>query len=186
MRRPVFFALPPIAALLAAGIVAPAHAQVRRCESPTGGTVYTDRRCEDIGAVERRGPPAGGAPAARPVPMATCARTVTELVYEVTHAFDTQDPNRLASLYHWPGVSNRAGYQLLARFQTLMRRPLVDVVPVLNTVEPTGTYGTLEGPPPPRRFPVAVRIEQTLPDSITPVRTTFGLQRHVGCWWLRG
>lgn len=189
MPRPVFYAL-----LLATGLAPvllawprPAEAQVRRCVGPSGGVVYTDRQCADIGAIEQRAPAVpGAATGPRRLHAATCARTVTELLYEVTHAFDTQDPNRLAALYHWPGISNRTGYQLLSRFETLMRRPLVDVVPVLNAVEHTGTFGTLEGPPPPRRFPVAVRIEQTLPNSITPVRTTFGLHKHVGCWWLRG
>lgn len=33
--------------------------------------------------------------------------------------------------------------------------------------------------------PVALRIEQTLADGATPTRTVFGLQRHMGCWWIR-
>lgn len=191
MHRPVFIACPPLLAGLVLGGLAlawphEAPTQVRRCVGPSGGVVYTDRRCQEIGAVEQRPPAPAARQATRALQAATCARTVTELVYEVGHAFDAQDPNRLAALYHWPGTSSRAGYQVLARFELLMKRPLVDVAPVLNRVEPTGTFGTLEGPPPPRRFPVGVRIEQTLPNSITPVHTTFGLQQHLGCWWLRG
>ena len=33
--------------------------------------------------------------------------------------------------------------------------------------------------------PVALRIEQTLADGATPTRSVFGLQRHMGCWWIR-
>ncbi|HJR74638.1 MAG TPA: hypothetical protein VJ806_13485 [Luteimonas sp.] len=33
--------------------------------------------------------------------------------------------------------------------------------------------------------PIALRIEQTLGDGATPSRSVFGLQRHMGCWWIR-
>ena len=36
-----------------------------------------------------------------------------------------------------------------------------------------------------RGAPVALRIEQTLGDGATPSRSVFGLQRHMGCWWIR-
>lgn len=161
-----------------------ADAQVRRCVAPTGGVIYTDRRCEDIGAIERAAPerPTG----VRRSVATTCARSVQDLVYEVTSAFDAQDPNRLASVYHWVGVSNRNGYRMMERFSTMVKRPLVDVVPVTRGGDTFGTTGTLEGPPPTPIRLVGLRIEQTLGNSVTPVRTTFGLQKHVGCWWLRG
>lgn len=161
-----------------------AHAQVRRCVAPSGGVIYTDRRCEDIGAIERAAPaPSAGV---RRTAATTCARTVQDLVYEVTSAFDAQDPNRLASVYHWVGVSNSNGYRQMERFSTMVKRPLADVVPVMVGGDTFGTTGTLEGPPPTPRRLVGLRIEQTLGNSITPIRTTFGLQKHVGCWWLRG
>ncbi|MGO1071877.1 hypothetical protein [Lysobacter sp. CA199] len=37
-----------------------------------------------------------------------------------------------------------------------------------------------------RRAPVALRLEQTLGNGITPSRTVFGLTRHFGCWWIKG
>lgn len=161
-----------------------ADAQVRRCVAHTGGVIYTDRRCEDIGAIERAAPaPSAGATRAL---STTCARSVQDLVYEVTSAFDARDPNRLAAVYHWVGVSNRNGYRMMERFNTMVKRPLVDVVPVVRGGETFGTTGTLEGPPPTPRRLVGLRIEQTLGNSITPVNTTFGLQKNVGCWWLRG
>jgi hypothetical protein len=36
-----------------------------------------------------------------------------------------------------------------------------------------------------RRTPVALRVEQTLANSVTPARTVFALTRNFGCWWLR-
>jgi hypothetical protein len=35
-----------------------------------------------------------------------------------------------------------------------------------------------------RRAPTALRLEQTLSDGVTPSRTTFGLRKHMGCWWI--
>ena len=49
-RLPGFRLLLPILALAVCGT---AHAQVRRCTTSDGNTVYTDRRCQDVGAVER-------------------------------------------------------------------------------------------------------------------------------------
>ncbi|ROU04776.1 DUF4124 domain-containing protein [Lysobacter enzymogenes] len=37
-----------------------------------------------------------------------------------------------------------------------------------------------------RAAPVALRLEQTLANGITPSRTVFGLTRHFGCWWIKG
>lgn len=181
MHRPVF----ACAVLLAFALWPRASdAQVRRCVAPSGGVIYTDRRCEDIGAVQRAAPqgPQGGA---RARPMA-CARTVQDLVHEITSAFDAQDPNRLAAVYHWVGVSGSQGYRLMERFGTLVRRPLIDVAPVTVGGDTFGTTGTLEGPPPTPKRLVGLRIEQTLGNGITPARTTFGLHKHIGCWWLRG
>jgi len=41
-------------------------------------------------------------------------------------------------------------------------------------------------PVPHRRAPVALRLEQTLGNGVTPSRTVFGLTRHYGCWWIKG
>lgn len=37
-----------------------------------------------------------------------------------------------------------------------------------------------------RAAPVALRLEQTLANGVTPSRTVFGLTRHFGCWWIKG
>lgn len=43
-----------------------------------------------------------------------------------------------------------------------------------------------QAPAPQRRVPVALRLEQTLGNGVTPSRTVFGLTRHYGCWWIKG
>ncbi|QWP76672.1 hypothetical protein J5226_24360 [Lysobacter sp. K5869] len=37
-----------------------------------------------------------------------------------------------------------------------------------------------------RPAPVALRLEQTMANGVTPSRTVFGLTRHFGCWWIKG
>src|SRR5215218_8844018 len=118
----------PIALLVLLCASLPACAEVRHCVAADGTSVFTDRRCEDIGAVQRRAPgPAATAPAAR---RDGCPRTLHDLVFEVTTAVDTRDVNRLAGVYGWTGMSNSAAYALMDRLQAIVARPLVDVEPV--------------------------------------------------------
>lgn len=163
-------------------------AQVRHCVGPDGTSIFTDRRCPDIGSVERP----GREPATQPGPTgrgrgprASCARNLQDLVYEITTAIDTKDANRLASVYHWPGLSGSQGYQVMARLDGITRRPLVDIVPVMPA-SPDGADGDLYPQTSVRRAPVALRLEQTLANGSTPSRTVFGLQRYFGCWWIKG
>lgn len=117
-----------------------------------------------------------------------CARTLQDLVYEMTSAIDGRDVNRLASVVHWVGVSTRNGYNLMGRLDAIVNRPLVDIVSVSPRAAETGEADS-EGDYYPqttvRKAPVALRVEQTLSNGSTPSRTVFGLQRYVGCWWIR-
>jgi hypothetical protein len=170
-------------ALLAAVALAclpsdPARAQVRRCTAADGSAIYTDRNCAELGA--KPAPPV--APGTDGVRMyrGGCARNLPDLVYQMTSAIDAQDVNRLASVYHWTGVSARGAVTLMARLEAITRRPLVDIVPVVPQADdPVAAYAR------PRRAPVALRVEQTLANGTTPSRTVFGLQQHYGCWWIR-
>jgi hypothetical protein len=171
----------------------PASAQVRRCTTVDGHTLYTDRRCEDLGATERL--PRDDAGYANRLPYrGGCARQLQDLVFEVGSAIDAGDTNRLASVYHWPGLSSRNGYAVVGRLDTIARRPLVDIR-ALRPAPPNpygaasdGTTPGLDGDYYPqttvRRAPTALRIDQTLSDGLTPSRTTFGLRKHMGCWWI--
>ena len=141
-----------------------------------------------------------------------CARNLQDLVFEMTTAIDAHDANRLAGVYHWTGLSGDAGYQIWTRLEAIANRPLVDIVPVMPASAPPPPPARRQPPPLPRqaatpvrlanarpplrrrrslsadhdrRDPVALRVEQTLANGVTPSRTVFGLTRHFGCWWLR-
>lgn len=152
-----------------------AAAQVRRCVTPEGQVIYTDRRCESLGAQERAAP-------ARPARSASqrngCARTLRDLVFEAGEAIGARDTNRLAAYYHWTGMSHAQAYATLARLDTIAQRPLIDIVPLLPSDASDADAW--------RRIPTGLRLEQTQGNGITPARAVFGLHRHLGCWWLRG
>lgn len=190
------------------------QAQIRRCVGPDGAAVFTDRRCEDIGSSDSlpRNPP--GAAASKGGYRGGCARNVQDLVYQMTSAIDAHDGNRLAGVYHWTGMSGSTAYSVLERLETIARRPLVDIVPIMPAAAappvvapPTQNQGWVEvdptadiepgselapaAPEPEyvpqaRRLPVALRVEQTLANGSTPSHTVFGLIRHFGCWWIKG
>lgn len=111
-----------------------ADAQVRRCSTDAGGTIYTDKPCREVGAVERVQPGANaGAPALH---RNRCHRTLQELTFELAMAIDARDTNRVAALYHWPGTSTRSGYALMERLDAIAQRPLVDVRPLYPAEHP--------------------------------------------------
>lgn len=146
LRHPPSAVLRILAALLLGGVPLltpePAHAQIRRCTAADGTSVFTDRRCEDLGSVSRR-PHTAAAGLGRPASYRPrCMRSVDELVFEMGLAFDNQDANRLAGLYHWTGMSSSSGYAVAERLDRLVHRPLVGIVPVMPepiTPEPTPT-----------------------------------------------
>lgn len=192
---------PPLAgALFSALAVAvvlptPASAQIRRCTTPEGGTVYTDRSCASLGAVDTR--PAAGQPGAAGLARyrGGCSRSIHDLVFEVSAAIDARDTNRLARSYHWVGMSARGGHALIDRLDAIAQRPLLNISalrPAQAVVAPTqpvplaGADGAaaLPATPPTPRLPVALRIDQVLADGVTPSSTTFGLRRHMDCWWI--
>lgn len=198
-RRPASAA--PLARLLvmllltAAALAAasPAGAQVRRCTTPDGATIFTDRACNEVGGTDKlvRGD-APGAPAWRY--RGGCARSVQDLVFQMTAAIDARDGNRLANVYHWPGTGYTGGYAVAARLDAIAQRPLVDITAlrpaerVVVQETPAGTSALLDPDYFPQvaasRAPVAIRVDQTLGNGITPSRTVFRLRKHFSCWWI--
>jgi hypothetical protein len=176
-RLPGFRLLLPLLLLAAC---ASAHAQVRRCTASNGATVFTDRRCQDVGAVERL-PQASAASGAR-LYRSSCSRNLQDLVYELTTAIDSRDVNRLAGIYQWTGTSTSTGYALMQRLDAIAQRPLVDIVPVY----PASAEGEDDYFPQTtvRRRPIGLRLEQTLANGSTPSHTVLGLRRSFGCWWV--
>lgn len=181
--------------LVAALAWSPAMAQVRRCVGPSGAVVFTDKECSDIGAQEQAARPASPAAGNRAA-YRGCARTVPDLMFEMTSAFDAHDPNRLAGVYHWTGMSGSSAYSILDRLDAMVQRPLVDLVPVMPAA-PVGEGAADVGDGATRvdgeyypqssvgKTPVALRVEQTQANGITPSRTVFGLRKHLGCWWVQ-
>lgn len=184
LRLPLVFVL-----VLAACWPAPAVPQVRRCTTPDGTSVFTDQKCTELGASERL--PRASSGGLR-LHRTGCSRNLQDLVYEMTTAIDAQDANRLASVYHWVGISSDGAASLMSRLDAIVHRPLVDIVPITarppedveipndSGNEPTDYYPqtTVQAPP------VALRVEQTLANGSTPSRTVFGLRRHFDCWWV--
>lgn len=159
--------------LLLVLVPAVAGAQVRRCELPGGGTVYTDRRCDSLGARERT--PTPSTPQLQRHRSA-CPRTLRDLAYEVTAAVEAHDVNRLAGVYLWTGMGTREGYGLMDRLQAVVDRPLVELQPIYAGGDDEALA--------PTRPPVALRLEQTSVRGSTPMRAVFGLRRHLDCWWI--
>lgn len=165
-------------------------AQVRHCVTPDGTHVFTDHSCAEIGATEKA-PARPSLSAPRKARADGCARSVDDLVFEITGAFDARDANRLAGVYHWTGMGGDAAYDVMARLDVLVQRPLLDIVPVMPEASAeTGTAvaefedpGTESAKP---ALPVALRVDQTLANGVTPSQTVFGLQKHFGCWWIKG
>jgi len=219
-----------------------ASAQIRRCTDTHGNSVYTDRDCASVGGVDRL-PRGAAAQQKQQAYVGGCARNLRDLVGLITSAIDAHDGNRLASAYHWAGMSGDQAYAVLQRLDAIAQRPLLDIAPILSSPtppppEPTGgawttlppaapNAATAPLPPipapatplgspagatapdeagaaveaasqdtaaapaptahvPQRRTPVALRLEQTMANGVTPSRTVFGLHRHFGCWWIRG
>ena len=184
--------------LLAACACAPrvAQAQVRRCTAADGSLVFTDRKCQDIGASERlQPPPPAGMGASYPGSYrSTCARSVQDLAWALSSAIQSGDANQVAGVYDWSGMSSSNAYRLMERLDLIARRPLVDVQPMY--AGGTNEYGdgvvefdeqTGEVVARPQRKPrlIGLRVEQTLANGTTPSRTVFGLRRNLGCWWVR-
>ena len=115
--------------LLVAALASPsAIAQVRRCVSPGGAVVFTDHECSEIGAQEQAARPASPAASSRTA-YRGCARTVHDLMYEMTSAFDAHDANRLAGVYHWAGMSGSSAYSILDRLDASGRiRVLLNIM----------------------------------------------------------
>jgi hypothetical protein len=227
--------LPPLALGAAALHSNSAHAQIRRCTDTRGNSVYTDRDCATVGGVDRL--PRGAAQAQPPAYTGGCARNLRDLVGQITNAIDARDGNKLASVYHWAGMSDAQAYSVIERLDAIAQRPLLDIAPVMpaapvatpvagewTTLPPAAPNAALaplppiasapapstglgrpagmdadDAPPvaaqtetaaptpvPHRRAPVALRLEQTLGNGVTPSRTVFGLTRHFGCWWIKG
>lgn len=111
--------------------VPPATAQapgLNRCVAPDGETIYTDRRCDEVGAQSRSlRSPNGATLSTRRM---ACARSLRDLVHEISAAIDNRDVNRLGAVYHWVGHDDASGAKVYDRLQAIVDRPLIDIAPL--------------------------------------------------------
>jgi hypothetical protein len=173
-----------------------AHAQstrLNRCTDAQGQSVYTDRPCDSVGAQSRRPPPPpAGSTLQRDSLGANCPRRLSELVQALHDAVNTQDVNRLSTLYLWSAVSDAGAQRILGQLESVVRRPLVDVVPVYPRQDDEAQPDEGQSPaaqgsdpePAAPRHPVGLRLEQTLPGSAARAATVLGLRRQYGCFWI--
>ncbi|MCF7749486.1 DUF4124 domain-containing protein [Bacillus subtilis subsp. subtilis] len=187
-----------LAALCVLCLPPPVSAQaqrVNRCTNAQGQTVFTDRRCDALGATERMPTPTPTV-GNTGIYRAGCARRLSELTGQIRDAVSQQDVNRLSSIYLWNNVSNATANSIIGRLESVVQRPLVDIAPVYpasdeatvaapDAVPVLGSDGLPLAEVTPRRpRPVGLRLEQTLGSTATPARTVFGLRRQYGCFWI--
>jgi hypothetical protein len=202
MRAPALLPLLTItmtAMLAAPAWLYPAAAQsVQRCADASGASVFTDRRCEDVGAASRViRPPVNSAGQPVAPRHLGCPRRLSDLVQQITGAIDANDANRLASLYQWNGISDASANRLMDQMEAIVRRPLVDIAPIFPAVEPApivdasgnvidaNADGYYPQPAPPqKRRPVGLRLQQTLANTSTPSSTVLGIRRSYDCFWI--
>lgn len=185
-----------------------AQSEIHRCTGPDGQTVFTDRRCEDLGASSRMPPPAlrdGETGLYR----YGCPRRLSELVGLLRTAIETHDVNRLSSLYLWNDIGDPVANRILTQLEAIAERPLLDIAPMYPDT-PVESYtpapATAPAMPPPdapplseadaavaeaEAMPVAVRprpwglrLEQVLANGSTPSRTVLRLRRQYNCFWV--
>ena len=167
-----------------------AHAQsgVRRCTGTHGETIFTDKPCAAVDAVDRvpaMARPSGGTSTLR----TGCAHTLGDLIYTVTAAIDGRDVNQLATVYHWTGVSTAAAYSVMRRLDGVLQRPLLDIEPTGGSSgEPVwqddGTGLVVPAPSRPRA-PTRLKLVQAMgKDGASTTSTSFALRRYYGCWWI--
>jgi hypothetical protein len=179
-----------------------ASGRLRRCISADGSTIFTDRRCQDLQALESS-PDGGSYRPGSMVRVRSCAHSRDDLLFGVRSALEAHDVNRLADFYNWTGMSSEEGYRVLERLDRFTERPLVDVQlttgqrpgqlgldEYFQDPEMTGDEPDLLGQPPPpprpRPPPRLLRVDQMRGDKDYSSQVTyFRLLTNAGCWWLQ-
>lgn len=110
-----------------------AEAQVSRCVDRQGNSVFTDRPCEAVDSASRvpRAERSGRRGSAY---RGACARSLPMLIRDLSSAIESGDANRLGMLYLWAGVSDADAVRTFNRLQSIVERPLVDIVPLRREV----------------------------------------------------
>jgi hypothetical protein len=190
LRRTFVLGVVGVAIMVSMLLPDTAHAAVRRCIGPDGGTIYTDRPCDQFNAREQAAAPPSLAPDAaidldNPGPVRSdCARNADGLLFDLRRAVENADINAIAGLYHWPGIGGRAAVSVMDRLEDVVADPgaSVDLVfpEAAFVVDNPSAYPNL-----PVENPIGIRISRYVDaESARAPEQVLGLRRHAGCWWI--
>jgi hypothetical protein len=172
------------------------HAQdVRRCLQSDGTVVITDGVCATDAIEKARVPePALHTPglpkrAGIATPPA-CNAQIEDLQYSVRTAIDMRDINQLAKHYHWPGVSDAQAEQIMNRLERLVLKPVLDIQPLFAQARPEPDFDYVSpdeiANAQSAQAPYGLKITQYQSNANDTLQSsTFRLQRHFNCWWIR-
>jgi hypothetical protein len=159
---------------------------VHRCIGADGGAIFTDAKCEDIGAIVRPVPAPAIAGTARHLGPRGCSRTLGALREGLRSALASGDVNQLASYYNWPGISSSESVRILDRLQAIVDRPLTSIHLVgARTTQDADGYRTVASEQEPARGNAIEIVQARSANDPTVVRTQFGLARNADCWWVQ-
>ncbi|MBB5208955.1 DUF4124 domain-containing protein [Chiayiivirga flava] len=167
-----------------------ADAAVRRCIGPDGGTIYTDRPCDQFNAREQATAPPSLSPDAvvdldNPgLVRSDCARGADSLLFDLRRAVESADINAIAGLYHWPGIGGRTAVFVMNRLEDAVADPGATVELVYPesafVIDDPAAY-----PDRPVENPSGIRITRYVDAaSARQPELLLGLRRHAGCWWI--
>lgn len=193
-----------VTALLAAMPAAPpleAAQSINRCESASGGLVFTDQQCHLLGTAYRIDGHVDPVRRARPGPhrpgtmprgfrfgVGCAARTPEGMLGAVRIAIESGDVNQLAGLYDWNGAHRGPAMGVVRRMQNLVKRDLPSVEFDYPDHEPSVWPVEAEAPARPARtaLPDLVVANNAWGDGSSTTGERFSLRRESGCIWLAG
>jgi len=189
----------PVLFLLLVLCARTAHAGngLNRCIGVDGTSIFTDQKCEDIGAVQRIDPPPlpGNPGNGFRLRANACARKPDDLLHGLENAIRAADVNQVAAFYHWPGVSADGAVAILNRLQGLIDRPLLSIELLYShrpqdesSVDEPGMVGSrdeMHDDAVPRQAYAVQIVQNRSQRDGTPIRSTLSLRRNIDCWWVR-
>ena len=185
---------------------------IQRCQAPDGTTVYTDKPCGMFGAQvtpmsgelltrlarEEAANPAtvdlyqdaqgvatsGLAPVGRRSASSGCARSATQLSMDLQGALALADVNRVAESYHWTGLSNTQGREIMERLDRMTRQPLVHAE-YFNAQIGGGLGGFADASAPANMSANAGIMQLSFGQGASRSVIDFDVHRYQGCYFVR-
>ena len=159
-------------------------ATLNRCIGADGVSIFTDQRCQDVGARVR--PEAASESRGMNrwrLHASGCAHTTADLLRGLKSAFDAGDVNQVAAFYHWPGISASESVRILDRLQALIDHPIESITLLRPQQAPASDTDPAIASQPAEAS--ALELVSTRSDNDTaPIRTDFALIQYMGCWWV--